>query len=136
MVYEVVLNYTITYNDNDVVSLYFDEYIYCGGAHGNTIRSSQTWNLLNRKIIELKDLYRKNPNYVSSILKEINKQIEKNIEKGNDIYFENYCCLTSSSFRVESFYLAKDSIVIYYQQYDIAPYSSGILTFNIDFNQI
>lgn len=134
MVYEVILNYTITYNNNDIVSLYFDEYIYSGGAHGNTTRTSQTWNLQDRRQIRLSDLFKRNPNYVSSILKNINEQIKNNIENGENVYFENYCCLTASNFRVENFYLVEGAIVIYYQQYDIAPYSSGILTFKIDFN--
>ena len=132
MVYEVVLNFTITYNEYDIVSLYYDEYIYSGGAHGNTIRTSQTWNIQDRQMLDLKDFYKKDTNYVSKILTQINNHIKENIENGNNIYFEDYCCLTAQNFRVENFYLSKTgNIVIYYQQYDIGPYSSGILTFNI-----
>ena len=132
MVYEVVLNYTITYNEYDILSLYYDEYIFSGGAHGNTIRTSQTWNMQNRQMLDLKDFYRNNPNYVSEIITQKNDKIKNDIDDGNNIYFEDYCCLTSSNFKVENYYLSKDGkIVIYYQQYDIAPYSSGIITFNI-----
>ena len=71
----------------------------------------------------------KSKNYVSEIISNINDQIYKEIQKGNNIYFENYCCLTSHNFRVENYYIADNMIVVYYQQYDIAPYSSGILNF-------
>lgn len=136
MVYEIVLDFLVTYNYNNMISLYSDEYIFSGGAHGNTTRTSQTWNLQEKKMIELQELLKRNPNFVSSILKEINEQIAKNIESGNNIYFEDYCCLTSANFRVENYYLYGEFIVIYYQQYDIAPYSSGILNFFISREKI
>ncbi len=49
MVYELILDYTITYNKDAILSLYFDEYIFSGGAHGSTIRTSreleyEDWN--------------------------------------------------------------------------------------------
>lgn len=55
MVYEVILDYTITYNQNSIVSLYSDEYIYSGGAHGNTTRSSQNWNIIFAMQFSLND---------------------------------------------------------------------------------
>lgn len=130
--FEVVSGYLITYNYDDTISLYYDEYIYSGGAHGNTLRTSQTWRMKEQTLIDLADYFPKEPNYVSKIIEDINLQIEQNIKNGNNYYFENYCCLTSSKFRVENFYISNGNIIIYYQQYDIAPYSSGILNFLID----
>lgn len=131
MVYEIISEFVLTYNYNNIVSLYSDEYVYTGGAHGTTTRTSQTWNIREGKMLDLCEFFKDNPNYVSNIIKEINEQISRNIEQGNNIYFEDYCCLTSANFRVENYYLYGEYIVIYYQQYDIAPYSSGILNFFI-----
>lgn len=130
MVFEVYLSYEITQNDDRIVSLYYDEYRFKGGAHGNTIRTSQTWDMINERKIKLDEWF-KNPNYVSKIITYINQQIKKNIENGKNIYFDNYCCLTSEYFRVENYYVKKGVLVIYYQQYDIAPYSSGIINFEL-----
>lgn len=131
MVYEVISGYIVTYNYNFVLSLYTDEYIFTGGAHGNTVRTSQTWELKTQHIKELYEYFPKNPNYVSYILKTTNSQIGQNIKNGNNYYFDDYCCLTAEHFRVENYYLSNGFLVIYYQQYDIAPYSSGILNFYI-----
>ena len=124
--YEVYRTYKITLNINQIISLFIDEYTFTGGAHGNTIRTSQTWNMDIARMIELYELFR-NPYFIINIFKQVIEQI--NNEK--DIYFENACCLVIDTFNPKSFYLTSNYIVVYFQQYDIAPYSSGIRTFNI-----
>lgn len=127
MIYEIYRTYEVTLNTNKLISLYADEYIFTGGAHGNTIRTSQTWNMDNARMIRLYELYR-NPYFILNILKQIITQI--NNEK--DIYFEDACCLVIETFNPQNFYLTPSSVVIYFQQYDIAPYSSGIRTFKLN----
>lgn len=127
MVYEIYRTFEITLNKNNTISLYADEYVFTGGAHGTTTRTSQTWNMTNGRLINLYELYRRNPYFILDILKEISKQINQNKE----IYFEEACCMAIDNFNPQNFYLTTNGIVIYYQQYDIAPYSSGIRTFEI-----
>lgn len=134
MMYEVFLDYTITYNQNSIVSLYSDEYIYSGGAHGNTIRSSQNWNINFAKQFSLESLFDNDCNYILDVLKDINNQIEQQIANGSNQYFENYCSLVLNTINPNNFYLNPGYITIFFQQYDIAPYSSGIPTFNIQYN--
>lgn len=131
MVYEVVLNFNITYNKNPIVSLYSDEYIFSGGAHGNTTRTSQNWNINSGSSIPLEKFYDDNCEYILYILQDINNQIEQQIENGTNDYFDNYCNLVLNTIDLDNFYLNPGYITIFFQQYDIAPYSSGIPTFNI-----
>lgn len=131
MVYEVIAEYTITYNEDFIVSLYQDEYQFTGGAHGNTIRTSQNWNLKEGTTIPLSYFFPNNPYYTIDILKEINKQIKTQIEEGKNQYFENYCELVLETFNLNSYYITPTAIAIYFGQYDIAPYSSGIPVFLI-----
>jgi len=67
--------------------------------------------------------------YIIDILKEINNQIKEQLQAGTNYYFDNYCELVLDTFRLQNYYLTPNSIVIYFQQYDIAPYSSGIPVF-------
>lgn len=129
MVYEVYRTYEVTLNTNNVVSLYIDEYVFIGGAHGSTVRTSQTWNLYQNCMMPLESFFPNNPYFMLDILKEINRQILDNKE----IYFEDACNLVLETFNPDSFYLVPEGIVIYFQQYDIAPYSSGIRTFLIKY---
>lgn len=128
-VFEVMQTFQVTLAEACVLSLYFDRYEYTGGAHGNTVRSSQTWNLQRNGQIRLEQLYRCPGDYKAYFLRLINEEIAKNPE----LYFENYKELTAKTFHENSFYCTPDGVVIYYQQYDIAPYSSGIREFLIPY---
>lgn len=130
MIYELVFETTITYSQAPILSLYQDQYTFTGGAHGSTTRSSQNWNLACNKLLTLNDIFANQPNYLLSILQQINKQIQ---EKGTDLFFDNYCNLVLETFQSNQFYLTPKYVVIYFQQYDIAPYSSGIPTFEIPY---
>lgn len=132
--YEAIIDYTVTYNQNCALSLYFDKYEYTGGAHGNTIRTSDSWDLEDEKSIKLIDLFPQNILYEEYIFKIVNEQIVNQIDAGNNIYFENYQQLMIENFDKDNFYLTEEGVVIFYQQYDIAPYSSGILTFTIPYS--
>ncbi len=129
--YELIYTFTTTYNSNTMLSLFSDQYIYAGGAHGSTIRTSQNWNMNNGLQISLSSLFHNDCSYIILILKEIFHQIEKQVENGTNSFFEDYAKLAVENFKLEQFYLTDDGVVIFYQQYDIAPYSSGIPTFII-----
>lgn len=124
-VFDVVQSYEITYLHSCIISLYFDRYEYTGGAHGNTVRQSQTWDLKRCATLTLNQLLTCPQGRKAYIMNAISSQIRKLPE----LYFENYEELIAETFQEKSFYCTPDGIVIYYQQYDIAPYSSGIREF-------
>lgn len=135
MVFEVYVSCNITENYNNIVSLYTDKYIFEGGAHGTTIRTSQNWDLAVGMQFNLSRLFPNNQYYIINILKEINKQIKEQIEKeGENIYFKDYCQLVLENFNLKNFYMFPNYFEVFFQQYDIAPYSTGIPTFKIKYN--
>jgi hypothetical protein len=80
--------------------------------------------------LKLAQLVRCPPNYKTYILNIVKEQIEQD----PSIYFEDYEKLISQTFNKNNFYCTPDGIIVYYQQYDIAPYSSGIREFLIKYN--
>lgn len=134
--YEAYMEYTITYNDNCFLSLYTDIYEYTGGAHGNTIRTSNTWELCTGENIYLYYFFKPYTDYHHIITQEIIAQAEENLEKNPGIYFDDYKDLIITNFNPNSFYMSHNGITIYYQQYDIAPYSTGIVEFTIPYVKI
>ncbi|MDF2513278.1 MAG: hypothetical protein K0S04_3144 [Herbinix sp.] len=131
--FEAYVNYIVTFNQNCILSLYFDQYEYAGGAHGLTVRYSDTWNLPKSKRMDLSDFFPHRNNYREYIIQTIEKQIETELANGDSMYFENYVQLVNENFKANNFYLTEEGLVIYFQQYDIAPYASGIPTFVIPY---
>lgn len=129
-VFDVIQTYKVTYNMSCILSLYFDRYVYTGGAHGVTGRSSQTWDLQRNRQIALGELFRCDTDMKEYLM----GCIEGQIAEQPDIYFEDYSNLIAENFREENFYCKPGGVVIYYQLYDIAPYSSGIRTFLIPYD--
>lgn len=79
----------------------------------------------------LYDLYKNDSCFLLYILQEINNQIEVNKENNSIVYFDNTCQLVLNNFKFNQFYLTENSLAIFFQNYDIAPYSSGIPIFYI-----
>lgn len=131
MKYEGFSTYEVTYNDLCIISLFYDHYVYSGGAHGNTIRTSDTWNLQNNKKVKLDDIFECSMEPERYILKYVAEEIKKD----PDIYFSEDKSLISQSYNPDNFYCLPGGIVFYYQQYDIAPYSSGIREFFIPYDK-
>ncbi len=131
--FEAFVTFTVTYNQNCTLSLYFDQYEFTGGAHGLTVRTSDTWDLQKSRRMELPDFFPDYSNLKEYLVQSINRQIDEQMKEGDAMFFDNYTELTESTFRMNHFYLTKEGVVIYYQQYDIAPYAAGILTFIIPY---
>lgn len=129
-IFEVLQVFNITYV-NSVISLFFDKYEYMGGAHGITIRDSQTWHLSECRLLALKEFFHCPNDYRKYIFAEIKKRAENQQE----LYFKDVKNLIEKTFNENNFYCTPWGIVIYYQQYDIAPYSGGIRGFLLPYNQ-
>jgi hypothetical protein len=133
---EAIMEYNITYNDNCFLSLYKDKYEFTGGAHGSTYRSSDTWETCEGTYIPMNCYFYSGTNYMNLLINEITKQAESNLKQNPGIYFEDYKNLIIENFNPSSYFLTPQGMTIYYQQYDIAPYSTGIVEFTIPYGII
>lgn len=131
--HEALLQYEITYNLNCHLSLYRDAYTYTGGAHGSTLRASDTWSLKSGERLSLSAFFPPGENYKPLLLKEILRQANAAMQQNPGIYFDNYPALIREHFNEESYYLTPEGLAIYFQQYEIAPYATGIVVFTIPY---
>ena len=118
-----------------MTSLYTDQYTYTGGAHGSTIRTSDTWDFSSGRYLTLADFYPHNPSYREGIYRNLEQQVKEREKESSSTYFDDYSSLIRSTFKPENFFVTPNGIVIYFQQYDIAPYSTGIPEFLIPFKR-
>ncbi|MDL2248199.1 DUF3298 and DUF4163 domain-containing protein [Tyzzerella sp. OttesenSCG-928-J15] len=131
--YQWESDYNITCNKAPLLSLYTDSYQYTGGAHGLTVRKSQSWNCNDGRQIKLAEFFPGAGNYEAIIKNEIIRQIEAKGMGNKELYFDNYKELINQNFKPENYYIEGNilAIVVYFQQYEIAPYATGIPEFKI-----
>jgi len=134
--YEMNRPFTITYGQDCVVSLYFDEYVFTGGAHGNTTRTSDTWNALHGRRIALPELFPQDFDYAQMLKALIVEEITARNAAEPGLYMDEYPALVEKAFCPNQFYLTPGELVLYFQQYDIAPYATGIPTFAFPYKLI
>lgn len=131
--YQFFSDYHVTFNSCCITSLYLEQYTYLGGAHGTTLRISHTWNFFTGGQLQLKDFYPDSFSIPEDLLDSVTQQTAERLALSPSSYFDDYGELIRKNFRPENFYLRPAGAVVYYQQYDIAPYAAGIPEFLIPF---
>lgn len=134
--YEAIMEYVITYNDNCFLSYYSDQYTYTGGAHGITNRDSHTFELVSGTTIPLYCYFKSGINFRQLLIQTIIQQANDRLEDNPGIYFEDYENLILTSFDENHYFLTPEGLSIYFLQYAIAPYSTGIVVFTIPYETI
>lgn len=127
--YVAFVDYIIHYQKDDLLSLSITYYSYTAGAHGYTLERAYNYNLVNGEEILLKDILKEKKDYIDIINQEIKRQIELNPQE----YFSEFSVFQSIS-EEQPFYLIEDGMVVYFDLYEIAPYSSGIRYFEIPYS--
>lgn len=122
---ETFFNYQVKFNQNDILSVVFQDYQYTGGAHGLTVQSAYTINLKTGRQYGLSNLFRDNAGYISLISREIKSQMA---EKEITALLNPFNSIKED----QDFYVSGKGIVIYFQQYELLPYAFGIPEFTID----
>ena len=130
--YEGMLLTAITYNDTGTLSLYSDHYTFTGGAHGNTIRNSDTWDLEKGRRLLLGDIF---PGGRKTLLHLIESRIAWQLKSNQMRYFDDYQQSVDKTFNPDQFFLTQEGLILYFQQYDISPYASGIPEFVFPYGQ-
>ena len=127
--WEAKLDFHVTREDDAFLSLYLDAYEYTGGAHGNTVRTGDTWHMPAGTPCTLRELLPQARWWRRTALDEIRRQIGARVAAGESLFFEDWVKLASVHFCPDRFYLEGENAVVFYPLYTIAPYVEGIPTF-------
>jgi hypothetical protein len=126
--YVANVDYKVPLNKPPFLSLYVNYYQYTGGAHGLYTWKANTFDLNEKKLLHLDDLFQQEDKYKEIIRTEIVRQIKQN----ESIYFPDAVEKVTSTKKFH-YFLEPDNLVIYFSLYEIAPYSSGIPQFRIPY---
>lgn len=131
--FEFVEVYEPTYCTKPIVSLYYDLYEFLGGAHGNTTRKGNTWDMRRGTMLSMESLFDRDFDYKPIIQKYVEADARRRQITGMASYFEGLAENLKKYFDENNFYLTEEGIAIFYPLYTIAPYVAGIQVFIIPY---
>ena len=112
--------------DEKLISLYYNEYLWLGGAHPSTFGRTLNADPLTGKILTLRDIA---ADYDSLYERAAEKLAEINEESG---FYEGYEDTLNSIFYEENsdygeplFTVSADGVTVYFNMYTLAPYAAG-----------
>ncbi len=136
MPYAYESEFSISYLSKDYISIIHTSYVFTGGAHPNMFLRSETFDLYTGKRVFLTDFIKGTKEQaLDKIYQFIEEQIKQTKGSESFVYYDTYENDIREYFAEEDFVLQKDSMMVFYQQYAIAPYATGFQMFEIPYQQ-
>lgn len=130
--YSYLGNFKIEFFKKKLLILELNGYNYTfGAAHGMPSKIYTNIDLVTGQFYELKDLFKKDSNYVK-VLSDIIGEIIKNDPEYEYVFPDTYKGIKEN----QSFYVSENILYIYFYPYEIAPYAAGFPTFRIPYRDI
>lgn len=121
---EAMVKYNVQSLSPEIVSFTLTQYTYTGGAHGASVREGYTYDLATGTRYEFSDLFA----FDHAARADINAQIAAQIKNRDIPTFGPFQGVNDRPY----FYIADNGQpVIFFQQYEVGPYSVGILEFPV-----
>ncbi|CAM3754906.1 DUF3298 DUF4163 domains-containing protein [Cohnella lubricantis] len=120
--------FEIKTNQRGVLSLSLLNYTFTGGAHGNTLQRSLTFDAETGRTYRLGELFKPDSSYIS----RLNAIIEAQIKARGLPLLGDYPGITEE----QDYYIADKALVIYFPLYAIVPYAWGFPYFPISVYEI
>lgn len=114
------INYEVVHNNDGIFSLKFSTETFLGGAHPTHIISTKNYGLKEKKIIKFEDVI--TGQALLDKISQISSDYFKHQQLEYDLFVDGF---EAKKENYLNFNLKKDSIVFYFQEYQIAPYVAG-----------
>jgi hypothetical protein len=125
-------DFSVEFFKKNLLVLELDAYDFpFGAAHGMPTRVYPHIDLVSGSFYELKDLFKRNSNYVK-VLSDIIGNMIKTDPQYEYVFPDTYKGIKPD----QPFYVDENNLYIYFTPYEIAPYSAGFPTFKIPFKDI
>ncbi len=116
--------YSITYADDEVISVWYGNSSFSGGAHPNSNSFTLNFDLKTGREISIGDLFKPNSKYLQVLstycVQELKKEVE---EASDDEWIRNGAGPKAENYR--SWNISKNGIVVNFDAYQVAAYVAG-----------
>ena len=127
--------------DNKVLSFILNDYVYMGGAHGGGSFTGVSFDVETGKQIALDDLGDANSirdtskEYILNTIATSSDEAKASLFDDDVINYKDTIDELFSNGNQPEFYLDTLGITFIFQQYDIAPYAAGMISFTVPYSE-
>jgi hypothetical protein len=118
------IGYSVTYADDELISISFGNYLFTGGAHGNAFTFPLNFDLRTGREIRLADVFAANSEYLQDLSRYCVKKLQDELNEGNeDEWIQTGAGPKAENF--ESWNVRKSGLMLTFDAYQVAPYAAG-----------
>jgi hypothetical protein len=129
------LNYMhIVQNNSHLLGFYTEQYAFTGGAHGLQMRKYTLVNLYTGKVILMPELFM--GGYEEKLTEILTQKTKEQYSVQADRSLKDSGFFVDEIKPSDNFYVTRNGVGFYYNQYDIAPHSFGQIDLFIPFKEI
>lgn len=122
--YEYGMDFEVTHNRDNLLSVNTTRYFYYGGAHGEPLLLSYNVDLRNRRVLTIDDLFDDARTAKDTLTLGVHERIKADPAK----YFPDAVDKADVP-NDQQFYLEGGQIILHYGIYELAPYAAGLPEF-------
>ena len=123
--------FEITYNDYFLVSYKVIGYTDFGGAHPNTYQKSYTYDILTGELLPITYFYTDSEEEAKQLIAQTFYTL---FTEEPELFYPNAGDILTQGNFTYGFYITKDGLSFYINEYDIAPHAAGIQEVSILFD--
>jgi hypothetical protein len=129
---EISQSFTTHFVSQTLLSIEFTHRDYLGGAHAGMTTSVANYNLSSGKEILLQNVFKKDSDYIQTLSNISTTELTNRLE--DDILFIDGAGPDEENFT--NFVITKDSLIIIFVPYQVAPFSEGFQEVEIPYSRI
>lgn len=115
------LDFEVKYNDNNIISICFNNVSFSGGAYPNSYSEGINYDMLTGKKIIIHEYFDIEKEKLYDII--LNKMIEKYIES-DEQYIDNSQVIEDNMEHIK-YYFTNEGVYFFFQQYVVGPHALG-----------
>jgi len=134
--------YTCSAIGSSIITISLNDYIYSGGAHGMPYKHCNIIDVNKSKALTLHDVLKPGQASEAAVVKTINALAAASpddyglFSETNTVTADEVFRSDNGTEKTGNFYFEGGSLVIFFQPYEIGPYSMGFITFKIPAGKI
>lgn len=130
------IGYEVFHHSESIMSLQFSESVYTGGAHPNLLFKTFTFNLETQQVLGIEDIFQPELSPLTILYPLVQSDLEAQMQEmfGDDIEVGIDWIADGTGedpYNYRNFVLTEESLIFYFEPYQVAAYAAGSFTVEI-----